>query len=45
VLTAALSHFHELGALWTQTRQALESLALSIPPSVAHDSPDDIAKE
>jgi hypothetical protein len=35
----------QLDALWTQTRQASESLALSIPPSVARDSPDDIGKE
>jgi propanediol utilization protein len=35
----------QLDALWTQTRQALESLALGIPPSVAHDSPDDIGEE
>jgi hypothetical protein len=35
----------QLDALWTQTRQASESLVLSIPPSVARDSPDDIGKE
>jgi hypothetical protein len=35
----------QLDTLWTQTRQASESLALSIPPSAAHNSPDDIGEE
>jgi hypothetical protein len=35
----------QLDALWTQMCQASESLALSIPPSVACDSPDDTRKE
>jgi hypothetical protein len=35
----------QVDALWTQTRQALESLAALIPPSVAHGSPDDMGEE
>jgi hypothetical protein len=31
----------QLDALWAQTRQASESLALNILPSIAHGSPDD----
>jgi hypothetical protein len=34
-----------LDALWSQTHQASESLALNIPSLVARDSPDDIGKE
>jgi hypothetical protein len=35
----------KLDALWTQTCQASESLSLSIPSSVARDSPDDAGEE
>jgi hypothetical protein len=35
----------QLDTLWTQACQAMESLALSIPPSIACDSPDDTGKE
>jgi hypothetical protein len=35
----------QLDALWTETHRASESLALSIPSSVARDSPDDTGEE
>jgi hypothetical protein len=35
----------QLDALWIQMHRASESLALSIPPSVARDSPDDTGEE
>jgi hypothetical protein len=35
----------QVDALWTQTRQASESLVAFIPPSVAHGSPDDMGEQ
>jgi hypothetical protein len=35
----------QVDAIWTQTCQALESLAVFIPPSVEHGSPDDMGEE
>jgi hypothetical protein len=35
----------QVDALWTQTRQASESLVVFIPPSVAHGSPDDMGEQ